>query len=48
VILKAATARYPRHSYPVGGQAGLLSWLRRHMPDGIFDWVLRRQFRLDG
>jgi len=47
-VLEAATAVKPRLRYPVGKGAGLLSRLRRYLPESLFDSGLRKEFGLDG
>ena len=46
-VLEAATAAKPHLRYPVGKGAGLLSRLRRYLPEIVFDSALRKQFGLD-
>jgi NAD(P)-dependent dehydrogenase (short-subunit alcohol dehydrogenase family) len=48
VVFEAATAAKPRLRYPVGKGAGLLSRLRRFLPESMFDSGLRKEFGLDG
>ncbi|MET3712294.1 short-subunit dehydrogenase [Sphingomonas trueperi] len=45
-VLKAATARAPRHRYTVGKVARQVSLLRRFVPEGAFDKSFRKQMRL--
>ena len=45
VIEKAISASRPRTRYPVTAAARLLMGLRRWLPDGAFDAMLRTQFR---
>lgn len=47
-VLTALRATNPRHRYPVGRGAALLTLLRRFAPAGVFDRGLRQQFHLDG
>jgi NAD(P)-dependent dehydrogenase (short-subunit alcohol dehydrogenase family) len=47
VVLEALTSRSPRPRYPVGREAKFVSRLRKFGPSKLFDWGLRKQFRLD-
>jgi NAD(P)-dependent dehydrogenase (short-subunit alcohol dehydrogenase family) len=47
VVLEALTSRSPRVRYPVGREARLVGRLRKFAPASLFDWGLRKQFRLD-
>lgn len=42
-VLKAATARTPKHRYPAGKIARQISFLRRFVPESAFDKSLRKQ-----
>jgi short-subunit dehydrogenase len=46
VVLRAATATVPKRRYTVGQNARQISLLRRYLPAGLFDRLLRWQFRL--
>ena len=46
-ILTAISSRSPRLRYTVGREAGLLSILRKFLPEKMFDSSLRKQFKLD-
>lgn len=46
VILKAADDRVPRRRYTVGSAARMVSLLRRFATAGLFDRILRKQFRI--
>jgi short-subunit dehydrogenase len=46
VVLKAAQAAKPRLRYPAGPAARQLSLMRRIVPEGIFNSILRKQFKL--
>ena len=46
VVLKAAQAAKPRLRYPAGHAARQLSLMRRIVPEGIFNSILRKQFKL--
>ena len=46
VILKAAGDRVPRRRYTVGSAARMVSLLRRFATAGLFDRILRKQFRI--
>lgn len=48
VVLKAIGARSPRLLYLAGGDAKLVSRLRKFAPSGLFDKGLRKQFGLAG
>jgi short-subunit dehydrogenase len=47
MIVKALNSRRPRLRYTAGGEAKLLSILRKYAPSKSFDKSLRKQFRLD-
>jgi NAD(P)-dependent dehydrogenase (short-subunit alcohol dehydrogenase family) len=47
VVLKALTSQSPRPRYQVGHEAKFVSRLRKFGPASLFDWGLRKQFRLD-
>lgn len=47
VVWTAATAESPRLRYPVGGEAKVLSAMRRFLPARAFAQGVRKQFRLD-
>lgn len=44
-IAKAVAAKKPRTRYAAGKYAKLLIWLRLHVPDRVFDWMLMRGVR---
>lgn len=46
VVLKAAQAAKPRLRYPAGPAARQLALMRRIVPEGIFNSILRKQFKL--
>lgn len=46
VVLKAAKAAKPRLRYPAGPTARQLAFMRRIVPEGIFNSILRKQFKL--
>lgn len=46
VVVKAATAKSPRHRYTAGKIARRVSVLRRFVPEAAFDRSLRKQLRL--
>jgi short-subunit dehydrogenase len=46
VIIKAANDPTPRRRYTAGNAARMVSLLRRFAPAGIFDRILRKQFRI--
>lgn len=46
VVLRAAQAPKPRLRYPAGPAARQLALLRKIVPEGIFNSVLRKQFKL--
>lgn len=46
VVLRAATDRHPRRRYTSGKAAQQVSILRRFAPAGMFDRILRKQFRM--
>jgi NAD(P)-dependent dehydrogenase (short-subunit alcohol dehydrogenase family) len=46
-VLRIATSRRPRLRYIVGGQAKLVTRLRRFLPESAFEQGLRSSFRLD-
>lgn len=46
VVLKAARDAKPRLHYPAGPAARQLALMRRIIPEGIFNSILRKQFRL--
>ena len=46
VVLKAVQAAKPRLRYPAGPAARQLALMRRIVPEGMFNSVLRKQFRL--
>ena len=46
VVLKAAQAAKPRLRYPAGPAARQLAFMRRIVPEGIFNGILRKQFKL--
>lgn len=48
VIATAATARAPAFRHRVGGKAAFAAWARRILPAGMFEGVMRREFRLPG
>lgn len=45
-VVKAATARAPKRRYTAGSVARQIRLLRRFVPEGVFDKVLRKQMRL--
>lgn len=45
LIVKALNARRPAARYHGGGLAGTLLFLRRHLSDRLFDWVIMSAFR---
>jgi hypothetical protein len=47
MVVKALHSRSPRLRYTAGGEAKLLSILRKYAPSKSFDKGLRKQFRLD-
>ena len=47
VVLKAATAVYPRPRYQSGGKAKTLSLLRRFAPHRLMDAGIRKDLQLD-
>jgi short-subunit dehydrogenase len=47
VVLRAATAAYPKIRYTAGGAAGRLRFLRTFMPAHLMDAGIRKDFRLD-
>ncbi len=46
VVLQAAQAAKPRLRYPAGPAARQLALMRRIVPEGIFNSILRKQFKL--
>lgn len=46
VVLKAAHATKPRLRYPAGPAARQLAFMRKLVPEGIFNSILRKQFKL--
>ena len=42
LVLKIVTSRRPRARYVLGRDAARLIWLRRWLPDGVWDWGVRR------
>ena len=46
VVLRAAQALKPRLRYPAGPAARQLALMRRIVPEGIFNRILRKQFKL--
>ncbi len=42
-VHQALTARRPRLRYVVGRGARIVTWLRRHLPDRLFEWLYYRQ-----
>jgi len=46
VVLKAAQAAKPRLRYPAGPAARQLALMRKLVPEGIFNSILRKQFKL--
>jgi len=46
VVLEAARTAKPRLRYPAGPAARRLALMRRIVPDGIFNSILRKQFKL--
>jgi NAD(P)-dependent dehydrogenase (short-subunit alcohol dehydrogenase family) len=46
-IFRAATAARPKLRYAVGGDAKLLSRLRKFAPAGLMDSGVRKEFQLD-
>lgn len=46
VIGRIASARTPRPRYPVGAEAAALPYLRALLPQRLFEYLLRRAFRL--
>ena len=47
VVLDALTSQSPRSRYPVGREVKFVSRLRKFGPTKLFEWGLRKQFRLD-
>lgn len=45
-VVKAATAAVPRRRYAAGKAAGRISFLRRFVPEAMFDKSLRKQMQL--
>ena len=48
VVLKALTNPSSRPRYPIGREVKFVRTLRTFAPSRLFDWGLRKQFRLDG
>ena len=46
VVLTAAQASKPRLRYPAGPAARQLNFMRKIVPEGIFNGILRKQFKL--
>jgi len=46
-VLQVVAARKPRAFYPVGRNAGLQSFLLKHLPDTVVENIVRKLFRMD-
>ena len=43
LVLEIVTSRRPRLRYALGRDAALLMWVRRWLPDAVWDWGVRRR-----
>lgn len=46
--IHAATARYPKIRYVLGGDAKILTFLASHMPDSILDYIFKKMTEKTG